>query len=214
MARRTKEEAMETRRRLLESALGIMSERPFSKVSMNEIAEKIGLSKGAVYWHFKSKNDLLINLVENVCCEGEEELKANYADSESWDGLRLYFREEIKRAIQSDRSKRINMLMQRKVEWPEAVREKIFSIMKERAGTQRKMVEGALENMRLEGAIRGDVQTGDLAALITAIFHGLVISQFFGIFPMDVAKQIDFIFDAFKEQLRPDRADIRKEKVR
>jgi TetR/AcrR family acrAB operon transcriptional repressor len=207
MARKTREEAMETRGRLLESALEIMIEKPFSKVSTIEIAEKIGLSKGAVYWHFKNKNDLLINLIESVCGAGEEESKANRADCASWDGLRLYFHDEIKKAIQGDRYKRINMLMQRKVEWPEAVREKIFSIGKKRAETERKMVEGVLEKLRQSGAIRGDVQTGELAAVITAIFHGLVISQFFGIFPMDVAKQIDFIFDAFGEQLKPGKAD-------
>jgi TetR/AcrR family acrAB operon transcriptional repressor len=214
MARRTREEAMETRERLLESALEIMSEKPFSKVSMNEIAEKIGLSKGAVYWHFKSKDELLINLVESVCGAGEEELKANGVGFESWDGLRLYFREEMMRTVQSDRHKMMLMLMQRKLEWPATVREKIYSLVKERAEIQRKMVEDVLKKMRLDGTIRNDVRTGDLAAVITSVFHGLLISQFLGVFPMDIAKQIDFIFDAFREQLRPDRADMRKEKVR
>ncbi|MDR0649525.1 MAG: TetR family transcriptional regulator [Synergistaceae bacterium] len=211
MARKTREEAMETRERLLESAFGIMSEKPFSKVSMNEIAEKIGLSKGAAYWHFKNKNDLLVTLIESVCGAGGEESRPDGSDFESWDDLRLFFREEIKSAIQGDRYKRIHMLMQRKVEWPEEVREKIFSIGKTRAEAQRKMIERGLENMRRNGAIRGDVQAGELAAVMTAIIHGLLISQFFGIFQMDAAKQIDFIFDAFGERLKPGRANKRRE---
>ena len=43
VARRTREEARETREKLLESALDIMSAKPFASVSMNEIAEKVGL---------------------------------------------------------------------------------------------------------------------------------------------------------------------------
>jgi TetR/AcrR family acrAB operon transcriptional repressor len=214
MARKTREEAMETRERLLESALEIMSEKPFSKVSMNEIAEKIGLSKGAVYWHFKNKDDLLINLVEAICVEGKGDLGTREADFDSWNDLRRYFCDEMKRSIENDRYKRLSMLMQRKVEWPGNVQEKIFSLGRAWDRTERNMVENVLEKMRIGGAIRGDVRTDEIAALITAIFRGLMISQFLGFFSMDIEKQANFIFDSFSEQLRPEKADIKKEKVR
>jgi TetR/AcrR family acrAB operon transcriptional repressor len=214
MARKTREEAKETRERLLESALEIMSEKPFSRVSMNEIAEKIGLSKGAVYWHFKNKNDLLINLVESLCREGEEEFLADGVDFESWNDLRLYFRDKMDKAAQSGRYKRINMLMQREVEWPEAVREKIFTMGRTWIETERKMVVRVLEKLQRDGTLRSDSSADDLAAIITAVFHGLMISRIFDFFSIDLTKQTDFIFDAFTEHLRPEKTDIQKEKVR
>ena len=48
MARRVRKDALETRKKLLEAALEIMNEKPFSNVSMTEIAGKVGLSKGAI----------------------------------------------------------------------------------------------------------------------------------------------------------------------
>ena len=60
--RRTKEEAMRTRMSIMESALDIFSEKNFANASVSEITARIGLSKGAFYWHFKNKQDILINL--------------------------------------------------------------------------------------------------------------------------------------------------------
>ncbi|MDR0616206.1 MAG: TetR family transcriptional regulator [Synergistaceae bacterium] len=208
MARKTREEAMETREKLLESALEVMSEKPFSKVSMNEIAERIGLSKGAVYWHFKNKDDLLINLVEAICGEGKDDLGARGADFDSWNDLRLYFCGEMKKSIANDRYKRLSMLMQRKVEWPRDVQERIFSLGRAWDKTERNMVENVMGKMLAGGAVREDVRTDEIAALITAIFRGLMISQFLGFFSMDIEKQVSFIFDSFSEQLRPGKADI------
>jgi TetR/AcrR family acrAB operon transcriptional repressor len=214
MARRTRKEALETREKLIESALEVMSEKPFSNVSMNEIAEKIGLSKGAAYWHFKNKTDVLINLVESLCKEEEEKLMAGSADLVSRNALKGFFREKMTRAVSSERYKRITMLMQRKIEWPEDVREKIFSMVKAFAETERKMIDRFLSNLQMDGDIRGDISTEDLSAVIMAIFHGLLFFQLSGIFMIDLLKQTDFIFDAFEGELRPGKTDIKKEQVR
>ena len=58
MARRTKEEAQETRQRLLDAAETIFRERGVTRTSLAEIATAAGMTRGAVYWHFKDKADL------------------------------------------------------------------------------------------------------------------------------------------------------------
>ena len=87
--RKTKESALETRKKLLESALDEMSEKPFPDVSMNDIAARVGLSKGALYWHFKNKNDLLSNLVEDICDKAGMDCGAELAPR-NFDGLRVF----------------------------------------------------------------------------------------------------------------------------
>ena len=62
MARRTKAEAQVTRQNILNAALDIFSEKNYSVVSVVEIAERAGVTKGAVYWHFTSK--ALLKMVE------------------------------------------------------------------------------------------------------------------------------------------------------
>ncbi len=58
MARRTKEEALVTRERLLDAAERIFRETGVTRTSLAEIATAAGMTRGAVYWHFKDKADL------------------------------------------------------------------------------------------------------------------------------------------------------------
>ncbi|MDF7809274.1 TetR family transcriptional regulator [Pontiellaceae bacterium B12219] len=63
MARRTKADAAKTREQILEAALKIFSAKGYSKATFVDVAREIGLSKGAVYWHFKTKPDLLAAVI-------------------------------------------------------------------------------------------------------------------------------------------------------
>jgi TetR/AcrR family acrAB operon transcriptional repressor len=58
MARRTKEESQATRERLLDAAEGVFRDRGVTRTSLAEIATAAGMTRGAVYWHFKDKADL------------------------------------------------------------------------------------------------------------------------------------------------------------
>jgi AcrR family transcriptional regulator len=56
LPRKTKEDSQMTRNRLLDAALDVFSEKSFADVTLSEIAERVGMTKGALYWHFKNKN--------------------------------------------------------------------------------------------------------------------------------------------------------------
>jgi len=53
-----------TRAQILQAALVRFSEKGFHQTTMDDIVAQSGLSKGALYWHFKSKQELFIALVE------------------------------------------------------------------------------------------------------------------------------------------------------
>ncbi len=55
-----------TRRRLLEAARRLLEARGYHGVSLDEIATEAGVSRQAVYLHFRSKSGLLVALVEWV----------------------------------------------------------------------------------------------------------------------------------------------------
>ncbi|GGO78757.1 TetR family transcriptional regulator [Marinobacterium nitratireducens] len=62
MARRTKEEALETRNCLLDTALHLFCVRGIVNTTLTDIASEAGLTRGAVYWHFKNKADIFAAL--------------------------------------------------------------------------------------------------------------------------------------------------------
>ena len=66
MARRTKEEAAETREKLLDAAEHLFQKQGVSRTSLQDIARRAGATRGAVYWHFKDKADLFNQMMERV----------------------------------------------------------------------------------------------------------------------------------------------------
>lgn len=58
------ERKQETRQLLIESAIEIFAQLGFHGASVDKIAEHAGFSKGAVYAHFKSKEELFLAILE------------------------------------------------------------------------------------------------------------------------------------------------------
>jgi AcrR family transcriptional regulator len=55
-----------TRRLILQAALDLFSVDGFTGTSLREIAEKVGISKPALYYHFGSKEELLVEIVRPI----------------------------------------------------------------------------------------------------------------------------------------------------
>ncbi|HZV66577.1 MAG TPA: TetR family transcriptional regulator, partial [Telluria sp.] len=86
MARRTKEEAMETRASILDAAELLFVQQGVSGTTLQHIASAAGVTRGAIYWHFKDKAELFDAMMERVrlpveainegsdCCEQADPL--------------------------------------------------------------------------------------------------------------------------------------------
>jgi AcrR family transcriptional regulator len=55
---------VDTRQRILDTALDLFIERGYDKTSLREIAERVGVTKAALYYHFSSKEEIIRTLVE------------------------------------------------------------------------------------------------------------------------------------------------------
>jgi TetR/AcrR family transcriptional regulator, acrAB operon repressor len=87
MVRKTKEEALITRNLLLDTAEHLFCTRGVAGTSLHEIAEAAGLTRGAVYWHFENKGDLLTALWERVAGPLREAFDRETGDQGSDDPL-------------------------------------------------------------------------------------------------------------------------------
>jgi AcrR family transcriptional regulator len=56
-------QSQETANRILNQAMRIFLEKGYHGTSIDDITQAAGLTKGALYWHFKSKEDLLKKLI-------------------------------------------------------------------------------------------------------------------------------------------------------
>jgi AcrR family transcriptional regulator len=53
-----------TRERILENALALFTERGLDGTTLQQIADRLGVTKAALYYHFRSKDDLVAALIE------------------------------------------------------------------------------------------------------------------------------------------------------
>jgi len=81
--KRTKEQAEETRKILLKTALIVFSEKGYTATKLSEIAKISGMTRGAIYWHFGNKFNLYSALVESCFKKFTDRIKNVYKTRES-----------------------------------------------------------------------------------------------------------------------------------
>ncbi len=63
--RRKKEDAERTKHLIVEKAVKLFLEKGFSQATLDEIATEAAVTRGAIYFHFKDKKDIVRKLIEN-----------------------------------------------------------------------------------------------------------------------------------------------------
>jgi len=75
VVRRTKSDAAITREQLLDAAERVFRERGVTRTSLAEVAAAAGVTRGAVYWHFRDKADLFDAMCERATLPLEQTLE-------------------------------------------------------------------------------------------------------------------------------------------
>ena len=85
--------------RILEEALQLFSQNGYTGTSMNDIAAKLGVTKAALYKHYKSKQEILDSIVEKASEYGlpEEQQSGDFPGERqvSYDDIKTYTKEQF-----------------------------------------------------------------------------------------------------------------------
>lgn len=77
----------ETRRRVLDAAFAVFSTRGIAASSLNEVAARAGLTKGAIYSSFASKDDLVLALMEEHAADRIDAALAGFSGADACHAL-------------------------------------------------------------------------------------------------------------------------------
>ena len=119
MVRRTKEEAQETRSQILEAAEKAFYERGVARTTLADIATLAGVTRGAIYWHFSNKADLVQAMLDSL----HEPLDALARASESEDEvdplgcMRKLLVRLMHQMVLDPKTRRINEILHHKCEF-------------------------------------------------------------------------------------------------
>jgi len=75
MARKTKEEALETRHRILDAAEVVFQRTGVSRATLADIATEASVTRGAIYWHFENKVELYDAMIQRIVEPLEQKLE-------------------------------------------------------------------------------------------------------------------------------------------
>jgi AcrR family transcriptional regulator len=68
--------SIERKSQILDAATAVFARKGFYEASMDDIVDESGLSKGALYWYFKSKDQIISALLDRLFEPELEELRA------------------------------------------------------------------------------------------------------------------------------------------
>ena len=77
-------ERMARKKDILEAGLSLFAEKDFHEVTVDEIAERVGLSKGTLYLYFKNKDDLFFSIIVEKTEELFHQLQSVIREEESY----------------------------------------------------------------------------------------------------------------------------------
>ncbi len=162
----------ETRNRILAAARRVFAKHGYTGASLDEVAANAGLTKGAIYWYFASKSEVLLALVEE-----RRERQARTLPG----AVRRFTESDDPVAALTAVLKEQMELCRQNQEWPRlvveflaesrdpAVRERFQLLVRRRQEIIRDAIAEAQHELRL----RADVDPLMVAVLLTSLFDGL-----------------------------------------
>ncbi len=174
MPRRTKEEAQQTRSSILDAAEHVFDARGVAATTLHDIAQAAGVTRGAVYWHFKDKADLFNAMLDRVCLpfESSTESLAHAVGSESLKQLREHFERVLQRIAQDLQMRRVFSIAMQKVESNDELARVRERRLRMRSDYLEQLAE-VLQAARRSGLVRARPSPRQMAIGVHALLDGL-----------------------------------------
>ncbi len=119
MVRRTKEEAQTTRSHILDAAELVFEQHGVSGASLHAIAKAAGLTRGAIYWHFRDKADLFNAMMARATLPLEEagQRRRGEGAPPTLAQMREGFIDALRRIVADPQMRRVFAIATHKVEY-------------------------------------------------------------------------------------------------
>lgn len=172
MARCTKEQAQATRDHLLDAAEREFAQRGVSRTALMDIAQAAGVSRGAIYWHFKNKADLFNAMMERITLPMEQALQhiALDAQSDPLDDLTAAMLNALQSIETDERTRRVFEVATLKVEYVD----ELLAVKTRQVQTQVEVVRQIQRSLQ-EAARRREWSLPVPAVLASRGLHSLVV---------------------------------------
>jgi TetR/AcrR family acrAB operon transcriptional repressor len=203
MVRRTKEEALETRDLILDTAEQVFLERGVSRTSLGMIAAAAGLSRGAIYWHFRNKADLFDAMMSRVVLPMEE-MAARAGDDNLDDPLahvRACALNVLQHLTTDAQCQRVFEICCHKVEYVDEMMQ-VRQRHIEARNTCLKHMERGLRNAAKRGLLATSINPRLAAVGLHALVDGLIVNWVLDPAYLPLARDAKTLVDQYLDSLK------------
>jgi TetR/AcrR family acrAB operon transcriptional repressor len=167
--RRTKEQAAETRQALLDAGLVVFSKQGFAATRLEDIAEQAGVTRGAIYWHFGSKTDLYLALVQDISSRSSNVIAEAVAEGGSFSQVMQRVIERLIAYPERDKDyRRVLELSLFKTEMTDELQKSISLRTKSLLDGLRQFIQMGIA----QGELTGDIDVDDIAFALLSLLQG------------------------------------------
>ncbi|HXD09856.1 MAG TPA: TetR family transcriptional regulator [Anaerolineales bacterium] len=172
--RRTKEEAAVTRANLLKTALSVFSAKGYASATLDDVAKAAKVTRGAIYWHFKSKADLYNTLTQELSARGASVVQQAVAEGGTL--LEILRRVFIRQCALIEEDKEARAVMELAL-FKTGLDPELQAGRKKQLEAGNALVEGIADAMRqgiAQGVLRKDLDAVDMARAFIAFENGTI----------------------------------------
>lgn len=194
---------MNTKEKILSSAMKLMLEKGFNEVSLNHIISDSGVSKGAFYHYFKSKDELFVELFNVYFFNYLDEFYAVLDNGEVPIEKKLFFLADQMVEI-VDVYMKTSSNMGFYLIFFEAMSkfEDLKRLLSKHYNDLHDKLEQILEDGKSEGKIRPDVDSGAVSLQLISTAEGLMLMCMV-MDPSDIDRKIKTIFENLWNGIKP-----------
>lgn len=201
MARKTKEEAQATREGILDAAQACFHEHGVAGTTLAMIGARAGYTRGAVYWHFKNKTEVLKAMINRERVTFIQRLRRTYSPKRTTPvlDLRSALLVSIQELAEDERARNMMEIMLRNDLSAES--QAMQDLQHESTLEELEIITLAFQRARDLGQLRDDADAATASRILHASLSGVLYSAMLEpeLFDLmrDGAEVIDIVFAAY-----------------
>jgi AcrR family transcriptional regulator len=166
-----RETLVDSRQEILRTAARLFQQRGYDATSMNDVAAALKLSKGGLYHHFQSKDEILFEIMDHAMeITRERVLAPSRSILDPEDRLRFLIRRHME-VVLSPRDREITVMLHENHPLPPALRKRINHRKKEYVHFVESLIADVQRSKNSKGAVSPRAAAFALLGMINWIYQ-------------------------------------------
>jgi AcrR family transcriptional regulator len=167
----TRETTIDSRQDILRTAARLFQQQGYDATSMNDVAAALKLSKGGLYHHFQSKDEILFNLMNHALDITQERVvDAVQGTADPEERLRMLIRRHIE-VVMSVRDREITVMLHENHPLPPPMRRRINARKKDYVHYVENLIEEVQRSRQAKGNVSARASAFALLGMINWIYQ-------------------------------------------